>query len=83
MCIRDSKGAPPQFLSTHPSSSTRIQEIQASLPKVTPLYDRAPKPKQRWDAPQRRGALEEGAALAYWGKGSPSLATGRHDHHDH
>jgi len=36
-----SKGAPPQWLSTHPSGSTRIAEIQASLPKVMPLYERA------------------------------------------
>jgi predicted Zn-dependent protease len=35
------KGAPPQFLSTHPSGPTRISDIQANLPKVTPLYDRA------------------------------------------
>ena len=50
-----SKGAPPQFLSTHPSSATRIQDIQANLSKVMPLYDRAPKPEQRWDAPARSG----------------------------
>ena len=36
-----SKGAPPQWLSTHPSGSTRIAEIQANLPKVMPLYERA------------------------------------------
>ena len=35
------KGAPPQWLSTHPSGSSRIQEIQANLPKVMPLYERA------------------------------------------
>ena len=34
------KGAPPQWLSTHPSGSTRIQEIEANLPKVMPLYER-------------------------------------------
>ncbi len=44
-----SKGAPPQFLSTHPASATRIQDIQASLPQVMPLYERAPKPTQRFD----------------------------------
>ena len=36
-----SKGAPPQWLSTHPSGKTRIAEIQANLPKVMPLYERA------------------------------------------
>jgi predicted Zn-dependent protease len=44
-----SKGAPPQFLSTHPASSTRIQDIQANLPKVMPLFQRAEKPAQRFD----------------------------------
>ena len=34
------KGAPPQWLSTHPSGNSRIQEIQANLPKVLPLYER-------------------------------------------
>ncbi len=38
------KGAPPQWLSTHPSGKTRIAEIQATLPRVMPLYERAPKP---------------------------------------
>ena len=37
------KGAPPQWLSTHPSGSNRIAEIQANLPKVMPLYERAKK----------------------------------------
>jgi predicted Zn-dependent protease len=35
------KGVPPQWLSTHPSGQTRIEEIQANLPKVMPLYERA------------------------------------------
>jgi predicted Zn-dependent protease len=35
------KGAPPQWLSTHPSGNTRIEEIQANLPRVMPLYERA------------------------------------------
>ena len=35
-----SKGAPPQWLSTHPSGNTRIADIQANLPKVMPLYQR-------------------------------------------
>jgi predicted Zn-dependent protease len=35
------KGAPPQWLSTHPSGNTRIEEIQANLPKVMPLYERS------------------------------------------
>ena len=36
-----SKGAPPQWLSTHPSGTTRIAEIEANLPKVMPLYEKA------------------------------------------
>ena len=36
-----SKGAPPQWLSTHPSGKSRIAEIEANLPKVLPLYERA------------------------------------------
>ena len=35
-----SRGAPPQWLSTHPSGNTRIADIQANLPKVLPLYER-------------------------------------------
>ena len=35
------KGAPPQWLSTHPSGKSRIAEIEANLPKVLPLYQRA------------------------------------------
>jgi predicted Zn-dependent protease len=36
-----SQGAPPQWLSTHPSGNTRIADIQANLPKVLPLYERS------------------------------------------
>lgn len=34
-------GAPPEFMSTHPSSSTRIAALQAAIPKVMPLYQQA------------------------------------------
>jgi len=53
------KGAPPQFLSTHPSGPTRIQDIQANLPKVQGLYARAPKPEQRFEPP-KPGASGQG-----------------------
>lgn len=36
-----SQGAPPEFLSTHPASDTRIEEIRRHLPQVIPLYERA------------------------------------------
>ncbi|GAP35479.1 Zn-dependent protease with chaperone function [Piscinibacter sakaiensis] len=47
-----SKGAPPQFMSTHPSGPTRIKDIQANLPDVQPLFARAPKPPQRFGPPK-------------------------------
>jgi predicted Zn-dependent protease len=37
-----SQGAPPQWLSTHPSGATRIADIEANLPKVMPLFKRDP-----------------------------------------
>ena len=36
-----SKGAPPQWLSTHPSGNTRIGDIELNLPKVMPLFERS------------------------------------------
>lgn len=36
-----SRGQPPQFLSTHPGHSDRIRAIEANLPKMLPLFDRA------------------------------------------
>jgi predicted Zn-dependent protease len=35
------KGAPPQWLSTHPSGETRIEIIKKHLPEVMPLYEKA------------------------------------------
>ena len=40
------KGAPPQWLSTHPSGASRIKEIENNLPKVMPLYERSAQVKQ-------------------------------------
>jgi predicted Zn-dependent protease len=37
------KNAPPQWLSTHPSGTSRIAEIEANLPRVMPLYERSRK----------------------------------------
>jgi len=38
-----SQGAPAEFMSTHPSSSTRIATLEANIPKVMPLYEQARK----------------------------------------
>ena len=35
---------PPEFLSTHPSGETRIEQLTALMPAVEPLYKVAPKP---------------------------------------
>nr|WP_316641531.1 M48 family metallopeptidase [uncultured Roseateles sp.] len=51
-----SKGAPPQWLSTHPAGPTRIRDIEANLAKVQPLFERASKPPQRFEvAPSLQG----------------------------
>lgn len=34
-------GRPPEFLSSHPAEASRVQEIQALLPTVMPLYNAA------------------------------------------
>lgn len=48
------KGAPPQWLSTHPSGDTRIADIEARLPRVQPMYERAPRPPRSFSPPERR-----------------------------
>ncbi len=34
-------GGPPEFLSTHPSSTSRIKDLEANVPRVLPLYNAA------------------------------------------
>jgi predicted Zn-dependent protease len=36
-----SAGAPPEFLSTHPSGESRIEDLQKNVPRVMPLYQAA------------------------------------------
>jgi predicted Zn-dependent protease len=50
-----SQGAPPQFLSTHPSGPTRIKDIERALPQVEPLYARAARPAVRYEPPASKG----------------------------
>jgi predicted Zn-dependent protease len=38
-------GGTPEFLSSHPAESNRVQEIQALLPSVMPLYEAARRPR--------------------------------------
>jgi len=49
--MKASKGAPPQFLNTHPAGTTRIKDIQDKLPRVEPLFQRAPRPDRRFEPP--------------------------------
>jgi predicted Zn-dependent protease len=37
------QGGSPAFLNTHPSSASRLSDLQALLPRVLPLYQAAPK----------------------------------------
>ena len=50
------KGAPPQWLSTHPSGPTRIRDLESNIPKVEGLYERAERPEQRFAPPPRAPA---------------------------
>jgi predicted Zn-dependent protease len=59
--LNASKGAPPEFLSTHPSGASRIREIEANLPKAMPLYERSAKPSQRFGPPAPKEASSSAA----------------------
>ena len=50
------KNAPPQFMSTHPSGATRIQDIEGKLPKVQPIFAGADKPARRFGPPPKTAA---------------------------
>jgi predicted Zn-dependent protease len=51
-----SKGAPPQWMSTHPANETRIKTIQDNLKHVEPLYQRARAAKAGGRPPPRPAA---------------------------
>ncbi len=58
------KGAPPQWMSTHPAGNTRIKDIQAKLARVKPLFDAAPKPTQRFAPPVASATATPASAVA-------------------
>ena len=49
--MKAAESAPPEFISTHPASPTRIREMEAALPKVQPLYAAAPRPARYYGPP--------------------------------
>jgi predicted Zn-dependent protease len=51
--LEASKGAPPEFMSTHPPGDKRIREIEDKLPKVAGLYARADKPARNYGPPAK------------------------------
>jgi len=38
---RASKGAPPEWFSSHPAGDNRIKEMQSQMPKLQPIYQQA------------------------------------------
>jgi predicted Zn-dependent protease len=60
--LEASKGAPPQWLSTHPSGEARIREIENRLSVVQPIYAAAQKPPQRFAPPPAKAASASGGS---------------------
>ena len=56
------KGAPPQWLSTHPAGATRIRDLEANIPSVEGLYARADKPAKRFSPPKPSTPAERSPA---------------------
>jgi predicted Zn-dependent protease len=48
---RLSEGKQANWLSTHPASDKRIRDIEARLPQLRPVFQKAPKPARRFSAP--------------------------------
>ena len=42
---KNSTGAPPEFMSTHPSNATRIKQLTEHLPKSLPIFKKSTAPK--------------------------------------
>lgn len=51
--VAANKGAPPQWLSTHPSGESRIKDIGARMPRAQPLYAAASKPDRQFGPPPK------------------------------
>jgi predicted Zn-dependent protease len=45
------KGAPPQWLSTHPSGKTRIKDMEDHMGRVQPMFAQAAKPDRQFGPP--------------------------------
>lgn len=58
--LEANKGAPPQWLSTHPSGEARIREIESRLPSVQPVYAAAAKPPQKFGPPPKTASASTG-----------------------
>ena len=56
-----SKGAPPQFLSTHPSGADAHQGHRGQPAQGEGLYERAPRPERRFEPPPAQGAATPNA----------------------
>jgi hypothetical protein len=56
------KGAPPRWLSTHPSGNSRIKDIAAALRQVMVPHERANVPDRTFDPPAPRDASSPATA---------------------
>ncbi len=52
--LSGNRGAPPQWMSTHPSGENRIRDIEGRLPRVEPMYAQAAKPDRQFGPPVPR-----------------------------
>jgi Zn-dependent protease with chaperone function len=60
-------GGTPEFLSTHPSHETRIQDLEALMPEALAIYEKAPKAPTGVLPPiqKRPGASKQGVGAAF------------------
>lgn len=72
---KEEKIATPQFLSTHPSNETRIQNLSALVPKVDHLYQLAKAGKPTEGVPSFLGGGDAAARQAYADKAAGEADT--------